>query len=92
MNDSPAKPLLSHRDVIDRWATLSDFAQDIGVSYDAAKQMRRRNSIGDDYRPAVVSHAARRGFAGITFELLTLTAPRRGGSADAASAVAGSAS
>jgi hypothetical protein len=64
--------------VINLWPSLGDFAADIGVSYGAAKQMRRRNSIPDEYRSAVVEKAATRGFKGISFELLIRIAlPRR---------------
>lgn len=44
----------SVQDVIDRWPTLSDFARDAGVSYGAAKQMRRRSSIPVQYWPALI--------------------------------------
>jgi hypothetical protein len=74
MPDSPT----SHRDVIDRWPSLRSFADDIGVPYGTAKQMRRRNSIPNEYRVTVVNVAIERQIPGITFELLTLTAPARG--------------
>ena len=65
-----------HRAVIDLWPNLQAFARDIRVSYDTAKQMRRRNSIADRHRQAVVEAAEARGFSGISFELLTSTSPR----------------
>lgn len=74
MLDSPT----THRDVIDRWPSLREFADDIGVPYGTAKQMRRRNSIPDEYRSAVVEKAKERDIEGVSFELLTLTAPPRG--------------
>lgn len=43
--------------IIDRWPTLSDFAKAAGVSYGAAKQMRRRNSIPVQYWPALIEAA-----------------------------------
>jgi hypothetical protein len=84
MADSPT----THRDVIDRWPSLRCFAGDIGVPYGTAKQMRRRNSIPDEYRAAVVEKAIARGIDGVTFELLTLTAPARGSSPTSQSAEA----
>lgn len=42
--------------LIDRWPSLSDFARDAGVTYGAAKQMRRRGSIAIPYwRPLIES-------------------------------------
>lgn len=64
-----------HRAVIALWPSLGEYADDIGAEYGTAKQHRRRNSIPDAYRSAVVSAARRRKFAGISFELLTKTAP-----------------
>jgi hypothetical protein len=44
-----------------RWPSLGDFARDISVGYEAAKQMRRRQSIPVKYWPAMISSAAERG-------------------------------
>ena len=76
MTDSEAKPV-DHAEIIALWPSLAEFAAAIAVDYGTAKQMRRRKSIPDEYRPAVVADAAARGIAGITFELLTTTAPAR---------------
>lgn len=74
MSDSQPIPS-THREVIDRWPSLRAFADDIGVAYGTAKAMRRRNSIPDEHRPSTVEAAARRDIEGISFELLTRTAP-----------------
>ena len=71
--------LLSHRDVIDLWPTLRDFADDIGVTYNTAKHMRRRNSIPDAHRAAAIDGAVRRELGELSFELLTRLAPSRRG-------------
>jgi hypothetical protein len=60
----------SHRDIIDAWPRLSDFAADAGVTYGAAKAMRRRDRIGIEYVAAVVSGAAARGIEGVSAELI----------------------
>lgn len=61
--------------LIERWPSLSDFARDAGVSYGAAKQMRRRGSIPVIYWPALLaSQVGRR--EGLTADkLVTLHAP-----------------
>lgn len=41
--------------LIANWKALGDFARDAGVTYGAAKQIRRRSSIPVDYWPALVS-------------------------------------
>ena len=72
--------------VIDRWPNLSDFAQDAGVDYGTAKQMRRRDSIAAEYWPAIIDGARRRTFDDVTLELLAQLAARKRHAKDAASA------
>lgn len=60
----------SHRDVIDAWPSVAEFATDIGIAYERAKGMRRRNSITFDCAHAVVLAAAARGIEGVSHELL----------------------
>ncbi len=73
-----ADPYLCHRDIINAWPTLSDFAADIGVTYGAAKAMRRRSRIGIEYVDAVVSAAQARGLTGISADLIArLVSARR---------------
>ena len=78
MSDSKAKAPTCHRGVIALWPSLAEFARDTGIPYETAKAMRRRNSIGDGHRAAVIEQARNRGFAHVTFELLTRTAPAHG--------------
>ena len=59
-----------HHDIISCWPSLSEFAADIGVQYTTARAIRRRGAIPARYWPAVINHAVRRGFKGITYEIL----------------------
>lgn len=70
----------THRQIIQAWERLSDFAGDIGVTENTAKMMRQRDSIPADYWPTVVSAASRRKIAGITMELLAILRRRAKGS------------
>lgn len=68
----------SHKSIIDAWPDLQSYAVDIDVTYEAAKQMKRRDSIPDEYWQATVSGALRRGLAGVTLEILaSISASRR---------------
>lgn len=44
------------------WPSLADFAEAMGVTYGAARQMRRRGSIPVKYWPALIRDAANRGY------------------------------
>lgn len=59
------------RDVIALWPGVGEFADDIGTSYNTAKQMRRRNSIAPEHWPAVAAAAESRGYPEVTVEFLT---------------------
>lgn len=83
-----------HRDVIMLWPTLADCARETGIAYETVKAMGRRNSIGDQHRPAIVKAAKKRAgeattdrecdrWLSVTFEMLTRTAPRHGAGAAA---------
>lgn len=52
------------------WPTIAEFASDVGCGYEAARQMRRRESIAPDHWPSVIAAADRKGIAGVTFEWL----------------------
>lgn len=57
---------------------LTEFAEDIGVTANTAKQMRTRDSVPSGYWTAWVDGAERRGRVGITHERLAkLSRPRR---------------
>jgi hypothetical protein len=62
--------------IIDSWPSLSDFAKDAGVSYGAAKQMRRRNSIPVQYWAALVIAAKARGQRLTAADLMSAHAPQ----------------
>ncbi|TPL30206.1 hypothetical protein [Mesorhizobium sp. B2-4-7] len=65
---------MNHADIINRWPSLGDFADDLGVSYDAAKAMRRRNSIPGEYWEDVVAKAAGRSLDNVSYEVLAAAA------------------
>jgi hypothetical protein len=71
----------SHRDIIDAWEKLTDFAADLDISYGSAKAMRRRDRIGLEYVPAVVASAAQRGIEGVTADLIAKLAADKAGRA-----------
>ena len=56
-------------DTIDLWPTLGEYADDIGIKYNAANMQRYRDSIDPDYYPAIVRAAEKRGYR-VTFEML----------------------
>lgn len=65
-----------------RWPSFEDFASDAGVTYGAAQQMRRRNSITPAYFTAIAEGAARRGIGAktkILNELLTMKSKKKVG-------------
>ena len=41
--------------LIEAWPDLAAFARDAGVSYGAAKQMKRRGSVHVDYWPSLLA-------------------------------------
>lgn len=64
----------THRDIIEKWPTVGEFAADIGVSENTARAMKRRNSIRGIYWHDIVAAAKRRGFEGVTHETLACAA------------------
>ncbi|WP_159373862.1 MULTISPECIES: hypothetical protein [Rhodoplanes] len=65
----------SFRDLINAYG-LADFADDVGVQPNTAKQMRQRNSVAPEYWDAWVRGARRRGLD-ITLEKLAQAAAHR---------------
>jgi hypothetical protein len=59
-----------HREVIELWPTRAEFARELGVAYQTARQWYARDNIPANYWPAVVSNAAARGLRQVTVELL----------------------
>jgi hypothetical protein len=56
--------------LIDTWSTIGDFALDVGCGYEAARQMRRRESIAPEHWQKVVRASAGKGIEGVTLEWL----------------------
>jgi hypothetical protein len=61
---------MEHAKIISLWPCLADFADDIGVSVNTAKQMRFRNRINARHWAAAVAGARVRGIKDVTFEAL----------------------
>lgn len=66
MKDTPS----SISDLISRWPTIGEFAAAIGCGYEAARQMRKRESIAPEHWESVIAAAKRRGLKGVTWEWL----------------------
>lgn len=58
-------------DLIGRWPTIGEFAASIGCGYEAARQMRKRESIAPEHWDNVVSASKRKGLKGVTLEWLS---------------------
>lgn len=61
-------------ELIDKWATIGDFANDLGCGYEAARKMRTRNAMAPKYWASFVEVCAERGIKGVTFEWLAANA------------------
>ncbi|PHP66530.1 hypothetical protein CSC94_12620 [Zhengella mangrovi] len=57
-------------DLISKWPSIGDFASAIGCGYEAARQMRMRNSIAPKHWTNVVSACAENGVDGVSLEWL----------------------
>ena len=69
----------THREVIGRWPSRAQFASEVGVEYQTAKQWYLRDSIPGGYWLAVVDAAQKHGFEDITLDLLArIKADERG--------------
>jgi hypothetical protein len=62
--------MTTYTEIIDRWPSLTTYAEDIGVRYGTAQVMRYRGSIPARYWKRVVAAAARRGIDGVSLDLL----------------------
>lgn len=58
-------------DLIDKWETIGDFATDVGCGYEAARQMRLRDSISPRHFDGVIAAAARKGLRGVDWKWLS---------------------
>lgn len=61
---------MTHAHIINKWPSLSDFADDLGVQYGTAKAMRRRGSIPPEHWMTVVTKASEREIEGVSLEVL----------------------
>jgi len=61
----------SIQELIGRWKSIADFAADVGCEYEAARQMKLRNSIAPWHWPSVIKAAEKRGVSGVSLEWLT---------------------
>ncbi len=68
----------SFSEIIGAWETGTQFAEDVGVPYVTAAAWRQRNSIPSERWEVVVESAAKRGYPGITLELLARIAKTTG--------------
>lgn len=69
----------NHSDIIGAWASVRDFADDIGVPLPTAKAMKQRASIRGCYWNAVTEAAKRRRIKGINQSVLAQLAPMKRG-------------
>ncbi|MCM2293062.1 hypothetical protein NAC44_12090 [Allorhizobium sp. BGMRC 0089] len=56
--------------LIEQWPTITEFAAEVGCGYEAARQMRRRQSIAPEHWPKIVSASRARKIPGVTLEWL----------------------
>lgn len=56
------------RELIDRWPTIIEMAQDIGMSVDNLRVYKSRNSIRAEWFCAIVEAAKSRGYTEITYK------------------------
>jgi len=56
--------------LIDFWPTIAEFAAEVGCGYEAARQMRRRESIAPEHWTKVISVSEAREISGVTYEWL----------------------
>lgn len=61
---------MNTKSIIDLWPNISQFAADIGVSYNTAKHIRRRGTIPAQYWNRAVAGAAARKIPGVTLARL----------------------
>lgn len=65
------------RDLIDSWPTIAEFSRDVGVGYEAARKMRDRNNIRNEYWEAVIDAAKQRGISVTPDDLYRMSLMRR---------------
>ncbi|OMQ42039.1 hypothetical protein BKP54_25175 [Ensifer sp. 1H6] len=68
---------MTHTDIINKWPSLSDFADDLGIQYGTAKAMRRRGAIPSEYWITATTAADARKLGGVTLEALAAAVARQ---------------
>lgn len=63
-------PPTSIPDLLSRWKTFREFADEIGCGYEAVRKFRDRESIPPSYWEAIISAAERKGIPGVNWEWL----------------------
>ena len=66
---------MTHAIIIAKWPSVADFARDLGLNYQTARFMKRRNSIPPRYWRKVAQVAKQRGIKGVSVENLEKTYP-----------------
>ncbi|KQY39971.1 hypothetical protein [Rhizobium sp. Root483D2] len=66
MSNSPS----SISALIDQWPTIAEFASDVGCGYEAARQMRLRESIAPKHWPGVIAASAAKAIKGVDWQWL----------------------
>ena len=66
--------------LIDQWDTIKEFADDIGCGYEAARQMRRRNSAARWHWGRIIDACKRKGIPGVDYTWLATLEPSCEGS------------
>ncbi|HBF32681.1 hypothetical protein [Rhizobium sp.] len=69
-----SKTVSTISELIDQWPTIADFAVAIGCGYEAARKMRRRESIAPKHWHRIVDAAATQGVEGISLSWLAAKA------------------
>jgi hypothetical protein len=66
MSNTPS----SISELIDSWDTIGEFAADVGCGYEAARQMRLRESISPRHWDSVIAAATLRSIHGVDWKWL----------------------
>ncbi|MDA5627835.1 MULTISPECIES: hypothetical protein [Agrobacterium] len=70
MSDQPLSVPSSVADLIGRWESIAEFANDAGCGYEAARKMRSRGSIAPANWEGVIAASEKKGVPGINYEWL----------------------
>ena len=63
-------------EIIEKWPSIRDFANDVGIAYTTAHSWRTRGLRDASRFPPIVRAAKRRGLRGVTLERLVSIAER----------------